>query len=99
VRLENFIELIRLADKKRQETKQTYCIDKNKINDDIITTERPAGNTRLWDNSLICSTLKVGLPHSFHRSVTANTPANRLLPIASVVRGNPGYKKLIELRS
>ncbi|MBP8894343.1 MAG: hypothetical protein KBH09_18490 [Saprospiraceae bacterium] len=50
--LDNFIGLSRLADKKRQETKQTYCADKQKINstginDDCITTERPAANTRL----------------------------------------------------
>ena len=32
VRLDNFIELFRKADKKRQETKYTYCIDKQKIN-------------------------------------------------------------------
>ena len=52
VHLDNFIWLSRLADKKRQETKQTYRIDKQKINttainDDCITTERPAANTRL----------------------------------------------------
>ena len=52
VRLDKFIELFRLADKKRQETKQTYCIDKQKINtteinEDSITTKRPAANTRL----------------------------------------------------
>ena len=56
VRLDKFIELFRRADKKRQETKQTYCIDKQninttKINDDCITTERPAGNTRLWSQA------------------------------------------------
>ena len=50
--LDNFIGLSRLADKKRQETKKTYFIDKQKINstktnDDCITTERPAANTRL----------------------------------------------------
>ena len=52
VHLDNFIGLSRLADKKRQETKQTYCIDKQKIKTtkiigDCITTERPAANTRL----------------------------------------------------
>ena len=52
VHLDNFIGLSRLADKKRQETKQTYCIDKQKINtteinEDSITTKRPAANTRL----------------------------------------------------
>ena len=52
VRLDKFIELFRLADKKRQESKQTYCIDKQKINttkinENCITTKRPAGNTRL----------------------------------------------------
>ena len=52
VRLDKFIELFRRADKKRQETKQTYCADKQKINstginDDCITTERPAANPRL----------------------------------------------------
>ena len=50
--LDNFIGLFRLADKKIQETKLTYCIDKQKINItminvDNITTKRPAGNTRL----------------------------------------------------
>ena len=51
--LDNFIGLSRLADKKRQETKKkTYFVDKQKINtteinDDCITTERPAANTRL----------------------------------------------------
>jgi len=44
VHLVNFIGLSRLADKKRQETEQTYCVDKQKINmteinDDIITTK------------------------------------------------------------
>ena len=58
VHLEKFIGLFRLADKKRQETKQTYYADKQKINstginDDCITTERPAANTRLSDNSRI----------------------------------------------
>ena len=48
--LDNFIGLSRLADKKRQETKQTYCADKQKINttkinENCITTKRPAGNT------------------------------------------------------
>ena len=52
VRLDKFFGLFQLADKKRQETKQTYCIDKQKINttkinEDCITTERPAANTRL----------------------------------------------------
>ena len=52
VRLDKFIGLLWLADKKRQETEQTYCADKQKINatninDDCITTERPAANTRL----------------------------------------------------
>ena len=52
VRLDKFIGFSRLADKKRQETKQTYCVDKQKINmteinEDCITTERPAANTRL----------------------------------------------------
>jgi len=52
VHLDNFIGLSRLADKKRQEIKQTYYVDKQKINstginDDFITTERPAANTRL----------------------------------------------------
>jgi hypothetical protein len=50
--LDNFIGLSRLADKKRQETKQTYYVDKSKINttginDDCTTTKRPAANTRL----------------------------------------------------
>ena len=68
VHLDNFIGLSRLADKKRQETKQTYCIDKQKINtteinDDCITTERPAANTRLSDNSRICAILEIYLPH------------------------------------
>ena len=52
VRLDKFFGLFQLADKKRQETKQTYCADKQKINstginDGSITTERPAANTRL----------------------------------------------------
>jgi len=52
VHLDNFIGLSRLADKKRQETKKTYCVDKQKINlteinEDCITTKRPAANTRL----------------------------------------------------
>ena len=52
VRLDKFIWLFQLADMKRQETKQTYFVDKQKINtteinDDCITTKRPAGNTRL----------------------------------------------------
>ena len=56
MRLDKFIGVFRLVDKKRQETKKTYCIDKLKIkttekNDDCITTERPAANTRLSDNS------------------------------------------------
>ena len=68
VRLDNFIWLFRLADKKRQETKQTYYADKQKINstginDDCITTERPAANTRLSDNSRIRAILEVYLPH------------------------------------
>ena len=58
VRLDKFFVLFQLADKKRQETKQTYCIDKQKINtteinDDCMTTKRPAGNTSLSDNSRI----------------------------------------------
>ena len=68
VRLDKFIWLFRLADKKRQETKQTYYADKQKINstginDDCITTERPAANTRLSDNSRIRAILEVYLPH------------------------------------
>ena len=52
MRLDKFIGLLQRADKKRQETKETYCIDKQKINttginDNCITTERPAANTRL----------------------------------------------------
>jgi len=52
----------------RKETKQAYCIDKQKINttginDDCITTERPAANTRLSDNSRIRAVLEVYLPH------------------------------------
>ena len=52
VRLYKFFGLFQLADKKRQETKQTYCVDKHKINtteinEDCITTKRPAANTRL----------------------------------------------------
>jgi hypothetical protein len=52
VRLDKFIGVFRLADKKRQETKQTYFVDKQKINtteinEDCITNERPAANTRL----------------------------------------------------
>jgi len=50
VHLDN-LGLSQLADKKRQETKQTYCVDKQKINtteinDDCIMTERPAANTQ-----------------------------------------------------
>ena len=57
-----------MADKKIQETKQTYCVDKQKINtteinDDCIMTERPAANTRLSDNSRIIAILEVYLPH------------------------------------
>ena len=69
VGLDKFFRLFQLADKKRkQEIKQTYCIDKQKINtteinDDCITTERPAANTRLSDNSRIRGILKVYLPH------------------------------------
>ena len=68
VRLDNFIGLSWLAVKKRQETKQTYCVDKQKINtteinEDCITTERPAANTRLSDNSRICAILEIYLPH------------------------------------
>jgi len=68
VRLDKFIGLSRLADKKRQETEQTYCVDKQninmtEINDDIITTKRPAGNTRLSDNSRMSAILEVRLPH------------------------------------
>ena len=68
VRLDNFIGLSWLAVKKRQETKQTYCIDKQKINttkinDDCITTERPAANTRLSDNSRIRAILEFYHPH------------------------------------
>ena len=33
------------------------------------------------------------LPHSLCRSTTANAPANRQMPIASVVRGMPKNKK------
>ena len=49
VRLDKFNGLFQLADKKRQETKKTYCFDEQKINstginDDSITTERPAAN-------------------------------------------------------
>ena len=66
-RLDKFIGLFRLVDKKRQETKKTYCFDEQKINstginDDCITTERPAANTRLSDNSRIREILEVRLP-------------------------------------
>ena len=52
VHLDNFIGLSWLVVKIRQETKQTYYVGKQKINstginDDCITTERPAANTRL----------------------------------------------------
>ena len=75
MRLDKFIGVFRLVDKKRQETKKTYCIDKLKIkttekNDDCITTERPAANTRLSDNSRIRAILKVFLPHYPQRSAT-----------------------------
>jgi hypothetical protein len=68
VHLDNFIGLFRLADKKSQETKQIYYVNKQKINstginDDSITTERPAANTRLSDNSRIRAILEVYLPH------------------------------------
>jgi hypothetical protein len=68
VHLDKFIGLSRLSEKNRQETKQTYRIDKQKINtteinDDCITTERPAANTRLSDNSRILAILEVYLPH------------------------------------
>ena len=68
VRLDNFMWLFWLVDKKRQETKQTYCVDKQKINtteinEDCITTERPAANTRLSDNSRIREILEDYLPH------------------------------------
>ena len=68
VHVDKFIGLLRLVDKKRQETKQTYSIDKQKINttkinDDCITTKRPAANTRLSDNSRIRAILEVYLPH------------------------------------
>ena len=68
VRLDNFMWLFWLVDKKRQETKQTYCVDKQKINtteinEDCITTERPAANTRLSDNSRIRAILEDYLPH------------------------------------
>jgi len=68
VRLDKFIVLFWLADNKRQETKAAYCIDKQKIYttkiiDDCITTERPAANTRLSDNSRIRAILGVYLPH------------------------------------
>ena len=94
--LDKFIELFRLVDKKRQETKQTYSIDKQKINttkinDDCITTERPAANTRLSDNSRIRAILEVYLPHYLLCCATVNTPATRLLRLASVVMAN--YKK------
>ena len=50
VRLDKFFVLFQLADKKRQETKQTYCTDRQKINmteinEDSISTKRPAANT------------------------------------------------------
>ena len=68
VHLDKFIGLFRLADKKRQETKQTYYVDKQKsnstgINDDCITNERPAANTRLSDNSRIRAILEFHHPH------------------------------------
>ena len=64
VRLDNKIELFRLADKKR---KHIYYINKQKfkttkINDGCITTERPAANTRLSGNSRIRAILEVYLP-------------------------------------
>ena len=98
VHLDKFIGLFRLVDKKRQETKQTYSIDKQKINstginDDCITTERPAANTRLSDNSRIRAILEFHRPHYLHRSSTVKAPAIRLLPIASVVRCK-GKKKM-----
>ena len=41
---------------------------------------------------LTCN-LEVLLPHSLCRSTTANAPANRQMPIASVVRCNPKKEK------
>ena len=98
VRLDKFIELFRLADKKRQETKQTYYVDKQKINstginDDSITTERPAANTRLSDNSRIRAILELHHPHYLHRSATVIAPAIRLLRLASVVTKHAKKKK------
>jgi len=96
VHLDNFIGLFQLADKKRQETKQTYYVDKQKINttiinEDSITTKRPAGNTRLSGNSRIREILEFHHPHYLHRSATGKAPAIRLMRLASVVRGH--YKK------
>ena len=72
VRLDKFIWQFRLDDKKR---KQSYRIDKQKINttginDDCKTTERPAANTRLSDNSRIRAILDLHHPHYLHRSAT-----------------------------
>ena len=88
--LDNFIGLFRLADKKKQETLQTYCTDKQKINsteiyDDCITTKRPAGNTRLSGNSRIRAILEFHHPQYLHRSATVKAPAIRLLRLVSVV--------------
>ena len=68
MRLDKNIGLFRLIDKKR---KQIYHFDKqkhkaNKINDDCITTERPAANTRLSDNSRIRAILEFHHPHYLH---------------------------------
>jgi hypothetical protein len=52
VHLDNNLAHICLADKKTQEKKTDFSIDRQQynteqINDDCITTERPAANTRL----------------------------------------------------
>ena len=96
--LDKFIWLFQLADMKRQETKQTYYVDKSKINttginDDCITTERPAANTRLSDNSRIRAILEFHHPHYLHRGATVKAPAIRLLRLASVVMANSRKRK------
>ena len=65
--------------------------------DKQITTKLLAHNTRLWVIGWLTCIPAVLLPHSLCRSTTANVPAGRQMPIASVVRCN--NKKKMRIRT
>ena len=70
--------------------KQTLTIIKRKT---TIHNQRPAANTRLCAVGGWSAFSRFLLPHSLCRSATVNAPANRQMPIASVVSSKFGKRK------